>query len=215
MKHGTQSTFLGTLFLAAITFLLGCESTGMQRSEKATTTMQTVADGISQVAAQLDATGASLEALASTGQSDVGKAFQAYSANVARMDSLEKQFTKHADEMSSRGKDYFAEWKKQGDAYANPQIRELSEQRRAALGEVYGKIAEASIGVKDAFQAYMSDLKEIRTYLSNDLTAKGLDAIAPSKDKVVRDGENLREAVTRIQNAVDRARSEMAQEGTN
>lgn len=211
MKHKTRATFVCTLLFGVTTFMLGCAKTGMERSEEATTTMQTVADEISQIATQLDATGASLDDLTRTGQSDVGKAFQSFSADVAKMEKLEKQFTKHADEMRTRGKEYFAEWKKQGDAYTNPRIRELSEQRRAALGEIYGGIAEAGIGVKSAFRAYMSDLTEIQTYLSNDLTPKGLDAITPSTDKVVRDGESLKDAVNRVQTAIDRATSEMAQ----
>jgi hypothetical protein len=216
MKYRTQSvTFFTTLLLGVITFLLGCATTGMQRSEKATTTMQTVADEISQVAVQLDATGASLDDLTRAGQSDVGKAFDSFSANVTQMDNLEQQFAKHAEEMRSRGKEYFAEWKQQGTEYTNPEIRELSEQRRAALGEIYRGIAEASLGVNSAFKAYMSDLKEIQTYLSNDLTPKGVEAIIPSTDKVVRDGESLKNAVNRVQTAIDRARGEMAQGGTN
>jgi hypothetical protein len=196
--------------------MLGCATTGLERSENATTTMQTVADEISQVGMQLDATGVSLDDLTRTGQSDVGKAFHSFSTNAAKMEKLEKQFTKHADEMKSRGKEYFAEWKKQGDAYTNPRIKELSEQRRAVLAEIYGGIAEASIGVKSAFQAYMSDLMEIQTYLSNDLTPKGLETITPSTHKVVRDGENLKHALNHVQTAIDRAASEMAQDsGTN
>lgn len=217
MQHKTKSAKLCIILLIGVsTFLFGCASTGMQRSEKATTTMQTVADEIGQIATQLDATGVSLDNLTRTGQSDVGNAFHSFSTNVAKMEKLEKQFTKHADEMRTRGKEYFAEWKKQGDAYTNPRIRELSEQRRAALSEIYGRIAEASIGVKSAFRAYMSDLTEIQTYLSNDLTPKGLVAITPSTDKVVRDGESLKHAVNRVQTAIDRATSEMAQgSGTN
>lgn len=215
MKQITQSAiFLTTLLVGVITLLLACGTTGMQRSEKATTTMQTVADEISLVTAQLDATGSSLDDLTRTGQSDVGKAFASYSSNVTKMKDLEERFAKHADEMKSRGKEYFAEWKKQGDAYTNPEIRELSEQRRAELGEIYQGIAEASLGVKSAFQTYMSDLKEIQTYLSNDLTPKGIDAITPSTHKVVRDGENLKHALNRVQTAIDRAKGEMAQVGT-
>jgi len=213
MKQRTQyTTFFTILLLGVITCLIGCATTGIERSENVTTTMQTVAEEINQVNVLLDATGASLEDLTNLGQSDVGKAFDSYSANVVKMDNLEKQFAKHADEMRSRGIEYFAEWKKQGDEYTNPQIRELSEQRRAALSEVYGKIAEASIEVKSAFQAYMSDLKEIQTYLSNDLTPKGINAITPITEKVVRDGESLKDVVNSVQIAIDRARAEMAQQ---
>jgi hypothetical protein len=212
MKNRTKSaTILITLLLSVLACLLGCATTGIERSEKTTTTMQTVADEISQVAEQLDVTAASMDELTKWGQPDVKKAFDAFSVNVVKMDNLEKQLSKHADEMKSRGKEYFAEWKKQGDGYANPQIRELSEQRRAALGQVYDKIAKASIGVKSAFRAYMSDLTEIQTYLSNDLTQKGITSITPISERVVRDGDSLKNSVTGVQTAIDDANAEMSQ----
>ncbi len=181
MKLTNQSvTFLFTLFILSVISIVGCSSTGIKRSEKATTTMQTMDDDIKSVGVQLDATGASLDELTKSGQSDVKKAFNLYTDNVSKIEKIEKiekSFAKHADEMQARGKDYFEEWQKDGDKYKNSQIQQLSEQRRIELSEIYGKIAQNSIGVKEAFKAYVSDVKEIQNYLSNDLTPKGIDAI--------------------------------------
>lgn len=217
MKPRIQSTiFLATLLLGTIAFLLGCSSrSGMQRSEDATTTMQTVAEEINHIATKLDITGMSLDDLTQSGQSDVKKAFASFSDNVSKMGDFQKRFNKHADEMSARGKEYFAEWKKQGDAYTNPRIRELSEERRTELGGIYDRIAEASVGVKGEFQTYMTDMQEIQTYLSNDLTPRGLEAILPSTHKVVRDGDRLRNALNHVRTAVDRASQAMIQGGIN
>jgi hypothetical protein len=213
MNNRNRSALLPIAFLFGLSaFLAGCATTGMERSEKATTTMQTVSGEISIVAVQLDSTGASLNDLTRVGQSDVKSAFDSYSANVVKMDEMERKFTIHADEMKTRGKEYFAEWKKQGDAYDNPQIRALSEQRRAELGEVYGKIAEESIGVKGVFQTYMSDMKEIQKFLSNDLTLKGIDSILPITVKVLQEGVSLKNALNRVQEAVNVASVEMARQ---
>jgi hypothetical protein len=67
--------------------------------------------------------------------------------------------------------------------------------------------------VKDAFIAYVSDAKEIQTYLSNDLTPKGIEAIAAISGKVVSNGENLRNAIKNVQTAIENARAEMSQSG--
>jgi outer membrane murein-binding lipoprotein Lpp len=202
-----------TILFAAVIFIAGCSSTGIQRSEKATTTMKTMDSDIKLVAAQLDATGSSLDELTLSGQSDIRKAFDLYTDNVSKMEGMEKQFAKHADEMKSRGKEYFEEWQKQDGKYKNSQIQELSEQRRMELGDIYGKIAQNSIGVKEAFKAYVSDVKEIQLFLSNDLTTKGIAAIDPLSKKVVMDGESLKFAIKDVQTAIDKARSEMAQNG--
>jgi hypothetical protein len=147
------------------------------------------------------------------GQSDVRKAFNSCTENISRIEKMEQAFAIHADEMKARGAEYFREWQKEDNKYNNAQIRELSEQRRAELGETYGKIAEASIDVKQPFKAYVSDVKEIQIYLSNDLTTKGIEAITPVSRKAIGDGDKLRSAIKNLQLAIEKAKAEMSHSG--
>ena len=214
MKQTNQSgAFLFTLCILTVISIVGCSSTGIKRSEKATTTMQTMDDDIKSASVQLDATGASLDNLTNPDQSDIKKAYDVYTDNVSKIEKMEKRFTKHADEMQAKGKDYFEEWQKDGDKYQNAEIQQLSEQRRTELSEIYGKIALNSIGVKEAFKAYVSDVKEIQNYLSNDLTPKGIEAIVPISKKSVSDGDNLKLAIKNIQPSIEAARVAMSQSG--
>lgn len=199
------------LFLTVFLLLAGCASTGMERSVDATTTMQTVENDIQQIVVQLNATGQSLANLVSPSQSDVKKAFDTFAVDVEKIEKMEASFSSHADEMQAKGKDYFAEWKKEGAKYDNPEIQALSDQRRDELGTVYGRIASNSIGVKTAFKTYVSDVNEIHTYLSTDLTSKGIDAIAEVSRRVVRDGADLKYAIKNMQSAIEAAKNEMAQ----
>jgi hypothetical protein len=209
-KHSFAAQFP---LLLALILLAGCASTGMDRSDKASTTMQTVENDIKLIAAQLDATGTSLDNLVIPGQSDVKKAFDTFTDNVASIEKMESSFAAHADEMQARGKDYFEEWKKEGDAYKNSDIQELSEQRRVELAAIYGRIAGSSIGVKAAFRTYVSDLKEIQTYLSTDLTPKGIETITPISRKVVSDGVNLKFEIQNVQSSIETAKSAMSHSG--
>jgi hypothetical protein len=202
-----------SIIALSVVFMAGCASTGIQRSEKATITMQTMDSDIKSIVAQLDATGLSLDDIMRAGQTDVKKAYSLFKDNVSKMESLEKNFNKHYSEMKARGKEYFEEWQKDGDSYKNPKIQQLSEQRRNELGYVYGLIANNSSGVSDAFKAYVNDLKEIQNFLSNDLTSNGIDAITPISRTVVQDGENLKYAIKNVRSAIDRAKSEMVQSG--
>lgn len=215
MKPLNQTnTWRSALLIIAAFGITSCASTGMQRSEDTQTTMETMDNDIKSASLQLDATGASLDNLMRSGQTDVKKAFDSYKDNVAKMEAMEKKFAKHAEQMKAKGNDYFEEWKKEGTEYKNPEIQRLSNERRAALGEVYGKIAENSIGVSEAFKTYVSDVKEIQTYLSNDLTPKGITAISSTSDQVVRDGDDLKYAIQNVQTAIQNARTEMSQSGT-
>lgn len=207
----TKQYFLfGTLLLAFIG-IGGCNSTSMERSNAARISLQTMDSDIQSTIRQLDITGRSLDKLMSASQSDLNKAFGTYSDNVSQITSLEEKFDRHATEMTTRGTDYFEEWQKEGTEYKNPRIQQLSDQRRAALGENYDTIAKNSIGVNEAFKTYVSDMKEIQTFLSNDLTAKGISAIAPTSQKVISEGDSLMIALKNVQIAIQGAREEMSQ----
>ncbi len=215
MKFPTKpAVVIPTMILGIILSLAGCATTGTQQSAKTRTTMEAVENDIRQAAAQVDVTGASLQDLVKPGQPDVKKAFEQYSAAVSKMEDLGKLLFEHADKMSAQGKDYFDEWRTQGNNYANPQIQTLSEQRRADLSAVYVQISEASVGVKGAFKAYLSDIKEIQTYLSNDLRPKGVEAITPIAQRAIKDGDNLKDAVSPVLSAIGRTRAALTPGGS-
>lgn len=214
MKTLKYSTVLFyTLFAISMVGISSCGSTGIERSEETTTTMEKMDSDIKLVVVQLDATNASLDELMKTGQSDVKKAFDLFTANTEKMAKMEGDFVKDADAMKARGKDYFSEWQKEGSKYKNSRIQQLSEQRRNTLGNIYGQIAENGKGVRDAFKTYVSDLKEIQIFLSNDLTTGGIQAINPITQKVVSDGDNLKYNIRNVQTAIESARKEMQQTG--
>jgi hypothetical protein len=214
MKSGIRTTLMPiTLILGAAVLFVGCKTTGVQRSEKAGASMKTVERDINLAMTQMDATGSSLEELVKPGQSDVKKAFKKYSSNVDKMERQGKRLFEHADKMSAQGKEYFEEWRIQGNTYTNPQIQALSEQRRADLNAVFAGIPESSVGVKGAFKAYMTDIREVRTYLTTDLTPKGIESIAPTAQKAVSDGVDLKDAIKPVLSAIETARDEIAQGG--
>ena len=193
---------------------LGCASTGIERSTQASTTMHTMDSVIKLVVVQLDATGSSLDELIKPGQSDVRTAFDLYTDNVSKIEKLEKEFAKSADEMKVQGRTYLKEWQRDGDQYKNPQIKDLSEQRHLEIGEIYGRIAQNSLGVKEAFKAYVAEAREIQKYLSNDLTSRGIEVIVPIARTSVLDGEVLKNSIRDIQTAIERSQAEMALSGT-
>jgi hypothetical protein len=177
--------------------------------------MQTVESDYRQVSLHVDATNASLKDLINTDQVDMKKALDNYLTNVTKMQALGKQLDKHTADMSAQGQDYFTEWDKQGNTYTNPQIRQLSEERRLQLRGVFSQIPEASVGVKGALHSYLADISDILKYLSNDLTPKGVEGITPVAQKAMQDGEDLKTSVKPVLAAIDHARTAMAQGGAN
>ena len=202
-------SFFAMLLLGTAAFLGGCVTTGMDRSVKTSNSIQEVDRDIRKIIVQSDVTAVSLDSLVKAGQPDLKKSFDTYSDDLAKLDSHGKLLLKHVEEMKARKTEYFAEWEKQGDTYTNPRIRELSEERRNKLAEIYAQVHTAGGGIKIAYLAYLTDLKEIQLYLSNDLTPKGVEAIAPVATKTSQDLDALRASIQPVISALDAIKAEL------
>ena len=210
MKNRIRSLAILTIsLLAAAAFLGGCAKTGMQRSVKASNSIEQVDSEMRKMVAQIDTTAASLDAVVSPGQPDLKKTFSTYSANVADLEKTGNNVLKYMAEMKVNTKEYFAEWQKEGDTYTNPRLRELSEERRNKLADIYAQVPAANEGVKDSYLAYITDLKEIQMYLSNDLTPNGVASVTPIAQKSVRDLDKLKASLRPVIYALDEIKAEL------
>ncbi len=207
-----SAAFVIAVLFGAITSLTGCATTGMDRATKTTDSMHTVEGDYKQAAIQIDATRVALENLVSPSQTNMKKAYEVYDDNVKKMEKSGSQLDMHTEKMNANGAKYFAEWE---SSYTNPEIREISEQRRIEMRKGYAKISQASVGVKGALKSYMTDIREIQKYISNDLTTQGIETIKPIAQRAVVDGDNLKETVKPVLHAIDLVKAEMFQGGRN
>jgi small-conductance mechanosensitive channel len=210
------SIVLCLLLLPAVLSSFGCaKKTGIDMAEKVTTSMQTVQNDYQLTAAQIDATNGSLNNLINAAQTpDMKSSFETFSTNVEKMNTMGKDLNKHTDQMLAQGNDYFLEWHQEGDVYTNPNIQKLSEQRRVHLRQTFNKIPAASAGVQGSLNNYIARLNQIETYLSNDLTPKGVSAISSIAQTTMQDGNNLKESFKPVQTAINEARTEMMPGGS-
>jgi hypothetical protein len=212
MNHRNQTLAIFILILLGLpAFLGGCATTGMDRSVETSNSIEEVDTEIRKMIVRIDSTATSLETLFmfNTVQSDLKKAFDTYSSELTKLDKQGDRVIKRVDEMRKASKEYFAEWEKQGDSYTNPRIRELSDDRRQKLAEIYAQVPAAGKGIEDAYQAYLTNLKEIQQYLSNDLTAGGLDAIRPVAQGTVQDLDVLLASLRPVIYALDEINAEL------
>jgi len=198
-----------TLMLATASFLGGCATTGQDRSVKTSNSIRDVDKEIRKFIVQLDDTSASLDNLVRPGQSDLKKTFKTYSNKLENLDSEGKRLIKRIDEMKAHSKEYFAEWEKQGDTFTNADIRELSDQRRVKLAEIYAQVPAAAVGIKGSYNEYLTELKEIQKYLSNDLTAEGIVGVTPIANKSVQNLGALKADFKPVLTALDEINAEL------
>lgn len=202
-------TIFAMLLLGSVPFLGGCATTGMDRSVKTSNSIRDVDTEIRKMLVQIDLTAASLDSLIMPDQNNLKKAFESYSDNVVKLENEGKQVIKRTEEMKLRSTEYFAEWEKQGDTFTNPELRELSLERRNKLAESYARVPVAASGIRGTYNDYLTDLKEIQQFLSTDLTPKGIEVVTPTAQKSVQDLDALRKSLRPVITALDEIKAEL------
>jgi hypothetical protein len=214
MRYAIHSLILFAVVTALTAAGCAKKPRGIQLSEKTTASMGDVQQSLQQASAQIDATNASLTQVIKTGESsvqpeEVKNAFEAYSDNVKKMDRTAQALNKQIDQMHSRGNSYFQEWSKAGGTYTNPQMQKLSAQERVRLNNSFTDITASIAGMRGSLNAYASEVKQIQTFLSNNLTAKGVSSIAPIAQAAERDGAELKRSFQPVYASIEQARLAM------
>ncbi|MDX9740699.1 MAG: DUF2959 family protein [Gammaproteobacteria bacterium] len=194
------------VLIAACANLPGAGSDNPAR--EVTSNMDQVDTDLRDAVMQVDTVDASIDTLLRADGS-LDPAFERYARNVEEMERVGEELEQHADALRSQGFDYFAEWREQTADVSNPDVVDISEARHEESREAFTELTRTSADVKRTLQTYISDLRDMETYLSNDLTPAGIKAIQPVAEQAQKDGEALQQAIEPMINALNKARSAM------
>ncbi len=200
MKKTTAVNILSSLTVAAfLAALAGCASSPEGNYQQGTATGAGLVDAGNKIMAgndQIDATLSSLNDLVNNPQGDLAPKFKTFNDNVTQLkamnDNVKKQFT----DARVKGNQYFSDWDDQIAAIRNPDIKNASAQRKNAVMQEYNDLKRSYAQVQIDLSPFMSDLKDIQTALSNDLTMGGIGAVKPSADKAKAHGTELKKSLT-------------------
>jgi Protein of unknown function (DUF2959) len=165
--------------------------------------VKSVGDALTEVNAtksQLAATMSSLNALLATKPGDdLRPAYEAYVDNVDKTKQAAATTHQRVDQMNNDSANYFSSWKSDNDNISNPQLHKVANHRLEQVQKNYANAIASLQAASDKFTPFLSDLSDIQTALSNDLTAKGLKAAKGVFEKANHDhGEVQKEIGTAI-----------------
>ena len=78
----------------------------------------------------------------------------------------------------------FAAWDTQLDRLQSEESRELAAERRSNTAATYDAIQERIGKLREQWQPFITDLRDIRQYLKGDLSPKGLATMKPTAERV-------------------------------
>lgn len=189
---------IGALMLCAgsAALLTGCATTsGYKQADKTGAGIAEFREEILNGKKNIDATMKSLDAVAASATTDPRKAFEQFSKSVDNLESTAGKVRKRGQDMREQGQAYFKQWEQQMSQVNNPEIRTLAEQRKAKLQESFDSIRKYSEPLKAQFDPWMSDLKDLQKYLSNDLTVAGVDAAKGLFTKTQNEGLEVQKSM--------------------
>lgn len=167
-----------TVIVFGAAFLLaGCGTTsGYKQADKTGAGIAEYRAEVVNLKLAVDETLRSMNQIELSANTNPRKAFEQFSRNVAALDSVAVKAEKRGRDMKAQGQAYFDQWELQLAQVRNPEIKQLAEQRKAKLHDAFDGIKKTAEPLKAQFDPWLSDLKDLRNYLNNDLTVAGVDA---------------------------------------
>ena len=182
---------------------LGCSTTGQQQAASAATSLEETRTEIAGVSNALDKAVASLTDLAEKPQSDLRPQYDAYKASVQELDAQAKKVAASASEMRARGEEYFKSWEGKLTDINNPELRQISADRRAKLSSHYQKVTDGYQKAKEAFLPLFTQLNDVKRVLGLDLTDNGIKMASSSANEAKKSAAIVKKELNGVSAELD------------
>jgi len=184
---------------AALTVLAGCASHTYDKGTATSTALQSAAAATTDTSTRVTDVLGALNNLTFKSAGDLRKQYDAFVTTTKKLDKSIETLGAKAASMRDAAAAYSQNWSNQLAAITSEELRARSTER---MNEVTAKLKEmdASYGnVKNSLSPFMTDLKDIQTYLGTDLTAGGLATIKDVVAKTKVDAVPLRDSIKQLQ----------------
>ena len=188
----------GAALAAAVAVLAGCASTGYEKAAATSTALQQTALEMGQGSAQLTETMAYLNNLIERPEGDMRPQFEKFSSAFDKLQSLAQDVDSKATDMQAKGQDYFQDWDQQLASIKNEDLRARSAKRQKQVSDQFVTLNGDYQEAKTAFTPLMSNLHDIRTALSDDLTSSGIDSVKQAVAQANKQVPSLQKAIKKL-----------------
>lgn len=190
------------IFVILVALLIvgpGCQTQGERMVESYSLTRKTVDEARQQVGQTI----LSLSALRAAPAPHMKDSFHRYRDEVAKLEEEGADARRRAKEMREEADAHVKQWQEEMKTLKDPTIKASMEDRREAVRTNYKLLQMYAQDVRTAYGPYLAGNKDIVQALSIDLSPAAIDSLAPSIDKVLRDGQSLQQKLQLMQRALD------------
>lgn len=185
----------------AIPLVLGLSACQTSEPDKGASTGKTVdqaATEVGQTITHLDATLASLKDLVKNPAPDLNPQFKTYTTSLGLLEASAGKVRDLAATMDAKSQEYFLQWDTQIATVQNEDIKARSTERREAISASFKEIQNEYSEVRNEFKPLLSDLRDVRSVLSADLTLDGLKSIEGTVEDVSESSKPVKESLQEL-----------------
>jgi chromosome segregation ATPase len=194
--------------LGALVVFAGCgSSTGVERASAASSSMADFRENVKGGQQQLDRMIAALNGLESAG-GDLKPAYQKYVDELARTETYAATLKADADAMRSKGREFFTAWENEINQIKNEEMKAKAKARAVDRTKEYAVIEPAMGTAKAKWEALSSELRDVKQYLANDLTSKGVASLSDTISKANLDAIDLKKALGTVSASLERVKTD-------
>jgi hypothetical protein len=159
-------------------WVAGCASTPVERKDAASSSLVELRDSMVATRAQIGKTLTSLTGLTIAAPGQLGAAYQEYAKDADKIAQQAVTVDKESRQMRLRSDEWLAGWQKSQTDVNNPELRALSEKRRAQALERFQNIDGSFAAAREAFVPFIANLQDIKKVVGNDLTPNSVAAVS-------------------------------------
>ncbi len=186
------------VILSQLTLLAGCATSGYKQADKTGVGIAGFRKEVVGLKKSVDSAMVNLSGVTQAAATDPRKAFEAFNKSVDQVEKARSRASKRAAEVKTAGAAYFKTWEAQLATISNEEIRLIAEQRKAEWMEIFSKFGPMLEEAKNDFDPFLANLRDLRSFLSQDLTVSGVDAANSIIEQTRNDGIELQGALDNL-----------------
>lgn len=189
--------------------LSACATTNQNPAQGTISSMDDVEEKLNEISEQLAQTESALQDVSNASQENIEDAFNSFSENIDEVEDLREDLSDLVEEMNAEKEEYLSHWQSEANTYDSESLRSGSEDRRQEVSDAFNKVMEYNGELSRTINSYLSAASEIESYLRNDMTTRGVEAVYSLTQQVEDTGEEARQAINDMQKALEDAQREV------
>jgi hypothetical protein len=194
----------------ALALFSGCSTTGQQKPEQGASSMNTVKAEVEKADEQVTVAMQSLDKVMDPKAGDLRVLYEGFTAQVEILHAAAKAARYRALSIQLKNRDYLLAWEQQVSNIQDPAAKAQSLQEFNTAKASYLKVEQLLLKMGDSYRPLISSLDDLRTAMSQNMTAGGISALQPSYTKARQQAISLQGAMKETTKAIDEASKQAA-----